>query len=82
MANKKEDVKKNKVVKTKKKKEKDTKVKEKFFTGVKKELKLVKWPSAKEIIKYTIATVIFCIIFVIFFELLNLLMAFIKGLFN
>ena len=50
--------------------------------GIKKELKLVKWPTAKEIVKYTIATVIFCLILVAFFEILNMLLAFIKGLFN
>ncbi len=74
-------VKKVEVKKNDNKKEKKVK-KEGFFAGVKKELKLVKWPTAKEIIKYTIATIVFCAILVGFFELLNLLMAFIKGLFN
>jgi len=64
-----------KVVKTKTKKEG-------FFKGIRKELKLVKWPSVKEIVKYTIATIIFCAICVAFFEILNLLMAYVKGLFN
>ena len=63
------------------KKEKSVK-KESFFASVKKELKLVKWPTAKDIIKYTIATIIFCVIFVLFFELLNLIMAYVKGLLN
>ncbi len=65
-----------------KKKEKNNKPKEKFLAGIRKELKLVKWPTAKEIIKYTIATIIFVIILVLFFELLSLFMAFVKGLFN
>lgn len=65
-----------------KKKEKNNKPKEKFFEGIKKELKLVKWPSWKEILKYTVATIIFCVILVLFFELLNLIMAYVKGLFN
>ena len=56
--------------------------KEKFFTKIKTELKLVKWPTFKEIFKYTVATIVFCIILVLFFEVLNLLMAYIKGLFN
>jgi len=56
--------------------------KEGFFKGIKKELKLVKWPSAKEILKYTIATIIFCIVIVAFFEVLNIIMAYVKGLFN
>lgn len=67
---------------TKKKETKASKPKEKYVTGLKKEIKLVKWPTAKDVIKYTIATVIFVVIFVLFFELLNLLMAFVKGLFN
>lgn len=74
----------NKVKKDKKQNNKPTtkQPKEKFFAGIKRELKLVKWPTFKEIVKYTIATVVFCLILVAFFELLNALMAFIKGLFN
>ena len=68
--------------KSQKKKEVKKAPKEKFMTGVKKELKLVKWPNAKDILKYTIATILFCIILVIFFELLNFGMAYVKGLFN
>ena len=64
------------------KKETRKEPKEKFFAGIKKELKLVKWPTWKEIFKYTIATIIFCLILVLFFELLNFVMAYIKGLFN
>ena len=69
---------KDKKVKTNKKEEKVKN--EGYFKSIKKELKLVKWPEGKEIVKYTIATVVFCIIFVAFFELLNLIMAFVKGL--
>lgn len=65
-----------------KKKEKNSKTKEKFTVGMKKELKLVKWPTVKEILKYTVATVLFCIVLALFFELLNLAMAWIKGMFN
>lgn len=65
-----------------KKKEKNNKPKEKFTEGIKKELKLVKWPTVKEILKYTLATILFCIVLVLFFELLKFLMAFIKGMFN
>ena len=78
MANKK-DIKKKDI---KKKEKKVSKSKEKSFTSLKKEIKLVKWPTAKDVLKYTIATIIFVVIFVLFFELLNLLMAFVKGLFN
>lgn len=72
-----------KVKKTNKNKVDKKKVqKEGFFKGIKKELKMVKWPSFKEILKYTIATIIFCVILVAFFEALNIIMAYVKGLFN
>lgn len=67
-----------------KKQNKSMKVKNKesYLKGVRKELKQVKWPSFKEIIKYTFATVVFCIILVLFFELIKLGMAYVRGLFN
>ena len=65
-----------------KKTEKKKGQKEGFFKGIRKELKLVKWPTAKEIVKYTIATIIFCIIFAAFFIALNVIMAYVKGLFS
>ena len=64
-----------KVKKVKKQKVK----KENYFDGVRSELSKVKWPSKKEVIKYTIATIIFVIILVVFFILLDLLMSLIKG---
>jgi len=77
------DIKKKAVKKVKTKKNtKNNKPKEKFLTGVKKELKVVKWPTLKEIFKYTLATILFCVVFVLFFELLNIVMAYVKGLFN
>lgn len=73
------EVKKKEIVK---KKEKKKVQKEGFFKGIRKELKLVKWPTAKEILKYTVATIIFCIIFAAFFIALNAIMAYVKGLFS
>ena len=67
-------------VKTKGKQQKNTK-KENYIKGVRKELKLVKWPTIGEVVKYTIATIIFCVILVFFFILLNLFMSWIKGMF-
>ena len=67
---------------TKPKKEKKGKKKhDNYFSKLMKELRLVKWPSFKEVAKYTISTVIFCIFIVAFFLLLNLLMSLIKGMF-
>ena len=63
---------------------KEKKVKEKkesFFKGVKEEMKMVRWPSFKEVLKYTLATFIMCLIFIVFFLLINLLASFIKGMF-
>lgn len=75
------EVRKEKKVKKTNKKEKKTS-KESFFSGVKAELAKVKWPSRQEVLKYTIATVVFIIVLVVFFVLLSLFMSFIKGVFN
>lgn len=40
-----------------------------FFISVKEEMKKVKWPSKKEMIKYSIATLTFIIVFALFFTL-------------
>lgn len=65
--------------KTKKKDKKGKVKKESYIQGVNEELKKVKWPSKKEVIKYTIATIVFVVILVVFFVLLDLLMSVIKG---
>ena len=71
--------------KTKKKlaKKKDEKKapKESYFE-VKNELSKVKWPSKKEVFKYTMATIIFVILLVLFFILMSLIMSFIRGVAN
>ena len=54
----------------KKKQKKDSIVK-----GVKQEMKKVKWPTAKEVVKYTFATLIFCVILALFFMLLNAILS-------
>ena len=65
------------------KKEKKVKVKgQGFFHKFTSELSKVKWPEGKEVLKYSIATIFFVIIFALFFEGLNLFEAFIKGLFK
>lgn len=55
--------------------------KENYFKKVGKELSKVKWPDKKDIIKYSISTVVFILIVVGFFCLLNLGMSYLKGLF-
>lgn len=78
------DVKKEKKVKRTNKKEKKEKKtpKESFFAGVKTELSKVKWPTKKDVLKYTIATLVFIIFLVLFFVLISLIMSRIKGVFN
>lgn len=56
--------------------------KESYLKGVKKEMKLVKWPTFKEVIKYTVATVVMCLVVCGFFLLLNLLLSLVKGWIN
>ncbi|MBQ4583296.1 MAG: preprotein translocase subunit SecE [Bacilli bacterium] len=70
-----------KAVKTKNTKTKTKKNKKSFFKGVKTELSKVVWPKKNEVLKYTIATVVFIVILVVFFLLLNLMLSVIKGMF-
>lgn len=56
--------------------------KENYFVGVRSELSKVKWPTKKEVLKYTMATIIFVLILVGFFLLMSLLMAWVREVFN
>jgi len=53
-----------------------------FVKGLKKEMAQVKWPSSKEMVKYTVATLVFVIFFGGYFYLINFLFALLKELFN
>lgn len=68
------DVKKTKKVEKKKEKQ------ESFFTGVRKEMKKVRWPLKKEMVKYSVATLSFIIFFALFFGLADLIIAGVKML--
>ena len=63
-------------VKTKKEKKGP---KESYFKKVNKELKLVKWSTLKEVLKYTISTIAFCIILCCLFMALNVILSIVKG---
>ncbi len=76
------EIKKVKTTKKEKKKEEKKAPKESYFEGVRQEMSKVKWPSKKEVIKYTIATIVFMVVLVGFFILMSLLMSWIKGAFN
>ncbi len=69
------------VVKKQDKKKDVKKSNDSYIKQVKKELKLVKWPSFKEVIKYTASTIVLCIILCLFFLLLNLGLSYVKGIF-
>jgi len=70
------------MAKTSKKKKETNKVKKDgYLKSVGKELKLVKWPTWKEVLKNTIATIVLIVVVVAFFLLLNLLLSVVKGWF-
>lgn len=69
-----------KVDKKPKKVEKKKEKQESFFTGVRKEMKKVRWPLKKEMVKYSIATLSFIIFFALFFGLADLIIAGVKML--
>lgn len=77
---KKEEKKATKKVAVKSTKKKTTK-KQGYLKQVKGEMKKVSWPEKKDVAKYTIATLAFCLIVCGFFQLLNLVLSFIKGMF-
>ncbi|MBE6161656.1 MAG: preprotein translocase subunit SecE [Firmicutes bacterium] len=52
-----------------------------FLKETRNEMKKVSWPNKKDVFKYTLATLIFCLVVVGFFQLLNLGLSFIKGMF-
>lgn len=51
-----------------------------FFASVKKELKKVRWPNKKEMLKYSLATISIIIMFGLFYTVIDLLSASIKML--
>ena len=64
-------------------KEKKKKVKkEGTWKGLKQELKKVTWPNKKDVFKYSMATVFFCFFVMLFFQLLDLGLSVVKGVFN
>jgi len=53
-----------------------------FCHGVVQEAKRVHWPSKKDMVKYSMATIAFIIFFSIFFYIINVVFAWILSLFN
>lgn len=69
-----------KKVETKIKETKKKTKKESWIKSVFKEVSKVKWPSKKEMVKYSVATIVFIIFFAGFFYLIELVMALLKSL--
>ena len=51
-----------------------------FFVSVKKEISKVKWHTKKDMIKYSVITVMFIVFFALFFVLLDFIIAYVKVL--
>ena len=66
----------------KKEKKKSKDKKESYFASVGREMKKVVWPSFGQIVKYSFAVILFCVVLCLFFEGINLLAAFVKGMFE
>ena len=52
-----------------------------FCNGVKSEFNKVHWPSKKEMLKYSLATILFIIFFALFFYAIEVIFALIQSLF-
>lgn len=50
-----------------------------FFKEVKAEFSKIKWPTKKDMVKYSVATIVFVIFFALFFYLIDLVMALLKA---
>lgn len=53
-----------------------------FCHGVKSEFDRVHWPSKNDMVKYSIATIIFVIFFAVFFYLIDIIFALVQSLFS
>ena len=71
---KKNDSKKKKNTKVKK----ETKKKASFLKEVRAEVAKVKWPTKKEMVKYSIATIVFVVFFALFFYAIDMVIALLK----
>ena len=70
------------MTKKKEKKNRNEKKKGGFFKGLRLELKKDSWPNKKDVFKYSMATLVFCIVVMAFFQILDLGLSVVKGVFN
>ena len=50
-----------------------------YFRGVKKEVSRIRWTNKKELIKYSLSTVLFMLFFGLFFYMIDLLVAVLRS---
>ena len=50
-----------------------------YFKGVKKELSRIKWTNKKDLVKYSISTILFVLFFGVFFYAIDLLVAVLRS---
>ena len=50
-----------------------------YFKGVKKEISRIKWTSKKDLVKYSVSTVIFMLFFGVFFYAIDMLVALLRS---
>ena len=53
-----------------------------FFVNVKKEMKKVRWPKKKEMIKFSIATIIIICFFMLFFTASDIIISLVRKVFS
>lgn len=56
--------------------------KDTYLSDVRAEMRLVRWPSVKEVVKYSVASLVFVLLFALFFYGIDLLFALVKDLIN
>lgn len=50
-----------------------------YFKGVKKEISRIRWTKKKDLLKYSIATVVFVVFFGVYFYVIDLLVALLRS---
>ena len=50
-----------------------------YFKGVKKEVSRIKWTSKKDLLKYSVASIVFVMFFGVFFYVIDLLVAVLRS---
>lgn len=50
-----------------------------YFKGVKKEVSRIKWTSKKDLLKYSVASILFVMFFGVFFYVIDLLVAVLRS---